>query len=114
MMLLIVESNGAARGAASEVLRRKGFHVDEASTAMEALGRVRLCPPEAILMEPVLALPDHFLFLRALQSDPWLARLPLLPLHAAYRFCGEVRELADEAWEARSLCHVGEGAGSVQ
>ena len=76
--VLIVEDDDDSREALSIFLRRKGYEVDSAPNATEALARVMNQPPDAIVLDMFMPEVDGPSLLRALRFHLKLRALPVV------------------------------------
>jgi putative two-component system response regulator len=78
--ILIVDDDDQVRGYLRRLLARSGYAVEESATAGEALGRVRLDPPDLILLD--LQLPDRsgHDVLEEIRAEPATRLLPVVML----------------------------------
>ena len=70
MLIVVAHSDPSARRELRIPLERSGFHVEEASSAEEALSACRVGAPEVALIEHALALIDGRSLLDELKADP--------------------------------------------
>ena len=94
-LILVVEDNEPNQLLVRAVLELDGHRVDLAGSAPEALGLIRACPPDLILMDIQLPGQDGLALTRDLKADPATADIPVVAL-TAHAMTGD-RELALEA-----------------
>jgi signal transduction histidine kinase len=80
--LLVVDDEDVTRYATAKVLRRAGFHVQEAASGQEALDLVE--PPDAIVLDVRLPDIDGFEVCRRLREREGMEDIPVLHVSAAY------------------------------
>ena len=94
-LILLVEDNEANTMLATAVLQRDGFGVAVASSASEAVERLRSATPELILMDVQLPGEDGLTLTKQLKANPATSRIPIVAL-TAHAMAGD-RERALEA-----------------
>ncbi len=80
--VLLVEDNELNRELATEVLRRAGFRIIEATTAKAGLDLVRQLHPDLVLLDIRLPDMDGLEAVRRLRGDPLTATIPVVALTA--------------------------------
>lgn len=85
-----VEDRDSSREATSELLRREGFAVTEATSGREALELVKAIRPQLVLLNVKLPDIDGHEVCRRLKADPATAGIPVLQVSASY-VTGEAR-----------------------
>jgi two-component system, sensor histidine kinase len=76
--VLIVDDNEDSRDILALILGMNGFDVVQASDGMEALDRARTYMPHAIVTDIFMPRLDGIDFTRQLQTDPALAKIPVI------------------------------------
>ncbi len=82
MRILVVEDNPANQLLAETVLESKGFVVDVAGSAVEAVRHITTNKPDLILMDISLPGQDGLSLTRDLKSDPATSCIPIVALTA--------------------------------
>ena len=70
------------------VLEDEGYLVDLATDGLQALERVRSCPPDVILLDVMMPNMSGTQVLKELQDDPKTARIPVLVMTAVNGVAG--------------------------
>jgi CheY-like chemotaxis protein len=78
--VLLVEDSKVVRIAREHAVRKAGYHVVIAVDGMEALSIARVSLPDLILLDMMLPKLDGPSVLRALESDPLTAQIPVVVL----------------------------------
>ncbi|MEW6277154.1 MAG: response regulator [Candidatus Eremiobacterota bacterium] len=86
--VLVVDDHAANLKLACDVLEWEGFQVDRARDAEEALERIRLNPPDLILMDIELPQMDGLALTRKLKADPATRHIRVVAL-TAYAMKGD-------------------------
>jgi CheY-like chemotaxis protein len=81
-IILLAEDNEDTRGVYSLILRHFGFHVEEATTGLEAVEVARAIRPGLVLMDIGLPILDGWQASRILKSEPATADIPLIAFSA--------------------------------
>jgi two-component system KDP operon response regulator KdpE len=83
--ILVVEDEPALRKVMVNVLREAGYAADGATNGQEALERLRsaAAPPDLVLLDLGMPVMDGWWCLRAIQTDPALARVSVAVVSAA-------------------------------
>ena len=82
-LILVVEDKETNRKLVRDVLRFKGYEVEEAVTAEEGLEMARSRQPDLILMDIHLPGMDGITALRTLRADPETSGIPVIALTAS-------------------------------
>ncbi len=86
MRILIVDDTTTARLFAQKCLANIGFHDAEfmqAGHGIEALAKIRACPPDLILSDLMMPEMDGETFLKILKAEPALQDIPVLIVSSA-------------------------------
>jgi two-component system chemotaxis response regulator CheY len=86
MRILIVDDTTTARIFAQKCLANIGFHDAEfmqAGHGIEALAKIRACPPDLILSDLMMPEMDGETFLKILKAEPDLQDIPVLIVSSA-------------------------------
>jgi CheY-like chemotaxis protein len=81
--ILVVDDDAAIRNVVADILELSDFQVRTASNGAEALDRLRLDPPAAVLLDLMMPVMDGREFLRRVRSEPMWASLPVVIMSAA-------------------------------
>jgi CheY-like chemotaxis protein len=81
-IVLIVEDSPAKLLLARAILRRAGYHIDEARSAEEAIERLTARLPHLILMDIQLPGKDGLALTREIRADPRTGHIPIVALTA--------------------------------
>jgi CheY-like chemotaxis protein len=76
--VLIVDDNDDSRDILALILGMNGFETVQASDGMEALDQARTYTPHAIVTDIFMPRLDGIDFTRQLQTDPALAKIPVI------------------------------------
>ena len=82
--ILNVEDYAPSRDATSQILRRAGFEVIEASTGSEAIQSATELHPQLVLLDVKLPDIDGYEVCERLKADPATATIPVLQVSAVY------------------------------
>ena len=85
MSILLVEDNALQRRQLEAQLQPLGHRMLAASNGQEALERLRLEPPDLIIMDVVMPSMDGFKACEAIKGDPRTAAIPIIVLTALSR-----------------------------
>jgi CheY-like chemotaxis protein len=80
--VLVVDDDAAIREFLRELLGSEGYEVDEATNGAEAVERVRMNPPAAVLMDLMMPILSGAEATSRLKSDPATADIPILAMSA--------------------------------
>ncbi len=80
--ILIVEDKPASRELLRTVLEQQGYEVVEAENGEEALGRLRECVPDLILMDLQMPARNGYDVLKEIRKDSRLNNLPVVAVTA--------------------------------
>lgn len=86
--VLVVDDDNMIRDVVAEVLQLEGYGVVTASNGAEALDRVRVNPPAAVVLDLMMPVMDGWQFLDACRKDNLCAEVPILVM-SAYRHLSE-------------------------
>jgi signal transduction histidine kinase len=82
--VLVVDDTEASRYAVSRHLRRAGYEVDEAGSAMQTFALMEETRPDVVVLDVMLPDLNGFEVARRLRADPRYVRLPILHLSASF------------------------------
>jgi CheY-like chemotaxis protein len=99
--VLLVEDTPFLRSAFGRLLRLQGFEVCEANDGREALDRLDEFHPQLILTDLMMPVMDGYELIRAIQSDPATADLPIVAITA-----NATEEAARDALDAGALAVI--------
>jgi CheY-like chemotaxis protein len=92
--ILVVDDGDDIREALRVLLDLDGHEVDTASNGVEAIYKVRVQPPDVILMDLGMPVMDGFAAVRALRQLPETREIPVIAV-SAY--------VGDKAWSDRAF-----------
>lgn len=81
--ILVVDDDPEVRDAICDVLEDEGFRVQRAANGQEALTRLALELPSAIVLDLTMPVMDGHAFLQARARDPRLRRIPVIVVTAS-------------------------------
>ncbi len=81
--VLVVEDDRDIRDVLTDALGMEGYSVDAARHGAEALERLRERRPDIIILDLMMPVMDGPTFIAAKNSDPRIARIPVLAVTAA-------------------------------
>ena len=76
--VLVVDDQAAVRDLFASFLRRAGLQVDEAQDGVDALGRMRLRVPDAVVCDLDMPNMDGVAFCRSVRADATTRAVPIL------------------------------------
>jgi CheY-like chemotaxis protein len=83
--VLVVDDDPDIRDVVALVLEDEGYVVDVAANGAEALRIVRANPPSGILLDMMMPIMDGPAFLRAIESEPIRADVPIVVMSASHK-----------------------------
>ena len=89
--ILIIDESTAHVAAMREMLRRRGFAVDDCSSCWEGLARAKREPPDLILLEQFAPQMDGLELLAALATGPQTSHIPVVILASQYQSTAKIR-----------------------
>jgi twitching motility two-component system response regulator PilH len=89
--VLVVEDSITQRKMISELLKKKGLQVSEASNGSEALQKVQTDRPDLVLMDIVMPEMNGYELCRRIKSNPQTQKLPVV-------MCSAKSEEFDRYW----------------
>lgn len=78
--VLLVEDDKFISRAYKDGLEREGFEIDTAFDGIEAMEKLRVSPPDLVLLDLILPEKDGFAVLEDVQMDAALKRIPIIIL----------------------------------
>ena len=94
--ILVVDDDPAIRDVVSDILEMSDYCVKTACNGAEALDRIRVDRPAAVLLDLMMPVMDGRTFLLKRAADPALATIPVL-IFTAGGDCHELKRLHDIA-----------------
>ena len=82
--ILLVEDDGDLRDALSDALRDRGHDVVAVNNGREALQRMRLHPPDVVVLDLMMPVMDGWQFRVEQKNDPALAETPVVAISASH------------------------------
>src|SRR5690606_6846999 len=76
--ILVIDDDARARKALGEANREGGFAVREASSGASGLAIARECPPDAIVLDVIMAEQDGWSVLQEIKADQRLCEIPVI------------------------------------
>ena len=92
--VLIVDDEAAIRAVIHEVLTADGYLVDEAENGADAMTRMRVWTPSAVVLDLMMPVMDGCTLVRTMRQDELLAKVPFLLVSAGPRLEEACKELA--------------------
>jgi DNA-binding response OmpR family regulator len=95
IQVLVVDDDPELRRLVSRVLRGKGMQVQEASRGLEALNRIKVSPPDLILLDAMLPEIHGFDICRKIKSSERYGHIPVIMISSIYRGWRIARDLQE-------------------
>jgi two-component system, chemotaxis family, chemotaxis protein CheY len=83
--VLVVEDEEAIRNNICDILEFGGYHVELASTGMQALAKVGTTHPDAIVLDLMMPVMDGWAFLQVCRTNPQCQCTPIMLMSASSR-----------------------------
>ncbi len=93
--VLVVDDDPDVRDRLRQVLERDGYTVIEAGNGREALDKVMLGPPRAVVLDLTMPVMDGFAFLQALRIRPGCENIPVIVFSARDLSAREMAQLKE-------------------
>lgn len=78
--ILVVEDDSEQASRLGALLGAEGYWVESASDGQQALAKVRMAPPDLVILDAMLPKLGGFMLARLLKFDPTLRKIPILML----------------------------------
>ena len=96
--ILVVDDDAAIRNVVADILEMSDYRVTTASNGAEALDRIRIEPPAAVLLDLMMPVMDGWEFLERCRRRRPCAELPVAVMSAAHDAASAARKLGVQAY----------------
>jgi two-component system chemotaxis response regulator CheY len=83
--ILVVDDDDAVRGAIAETLELEGYSVESAADGLQALEKIKLTPPDAIVLDLMMPVMDGWTFMERCRKEHLCSGTPVLVTSAVRR-----------------------------
>src|ERR1700730_10075043 len=95
--ILVVDDDDTVREAIAETLELEGYCVESAADGLQALEKVKVAPPDAIVLDLMMPVMDGWTFLEQCRKEALCTGTPILVTSAVQRLEETASELRVEA-----------------